>query len=379
MIKKKKVLLYYMSNKHSVPMETICKTVVDAGHELVVLTQCERGPLHEELEKMGISTHTYVLPRKPSWKYFYKHIRYLIRFCKKNKIETVWSHFPEANVIAIIAGKFLKAKVVAFRHHDESAFYAEFGDQFGMKRSKKEITLDRFINRFANPQVVLSKHVLRSILTYEKGNAKRIVVCPLMYDFPKYGLPDEKKVEQIKQELPCHLRIIMVSRMFESKQHMPVFEAASKLINEGCAVKMIIMDDGPLKPLLQDFVASNKMEKHVMMPGFCDDIINYLAAADLLMHPSVTEASNNVVKEMGFLEKAVAVCDGVGDFNDYITDPECGYLMHRNNLKQSVEQVMRHAYANKADLKNKGINLKRKVEQMFSDKPENKKRFLELV
>jgi glycosyltransferase involved in cell wall biosynthesis len=227
--------------------------------------------------------------------------------------------------------------------------------------------------------VVLSKHVLRSILAYERGNANRIVVCPLIYDFSKYGSPDMKMVEHIKNETPCHLRIIMVSRMIESKQHLPVFDAVNKMIKEGFSIKMIVMDDGPLKPVLVDFVAQNKIEESVRMPGFCDDIINYMAAADLLMHPSVTEASNNVVKEMGFLEKAVAVCDGVGDFNDYITDLESGYLLQRKSLRKSIEEVLHHAYNNKPFLNNMGISLKRNVVNLFSDKAENKKRFLSLV
>ena len=54
------------------------------------------------------------------------------------------------------------------------------------------------------------------------------------------------------------------------------------------------------------------------MVGFREDFVNYMAAADLLIHPSLTEASNNVVKEMGLLQKGVAVCRHVGDFNDFI-------------------------------------------------------------
>jgi glycosyltransferase involved in cell wall biosynthesis len=360
-------------------METICKTVVEGGHELFVLTQCERGPFHDDVEKMGIKTSTYVLPRKPSWRYFFKHTRYLIKFCKKNEIETIWSHFPEANVIAIIAGRFLKVKVAAFRHHDESDFYANYGKQFGMVRSKKEIMLDKFINRFANPLVVLSEHVFHSIVTYENGNKKRLVVCPLIYDFPKYGSPDPLKVEGIKNKTRCQLRLIMVGRMYQSKQHMPVFEVVNKLIKEGLSIKMIVMDDGPLRPALENFVNQNYLSDHIMMPGFCDDVINYMYAADLLIHPSLTEASNNVVKEMGYLKKPVAVCDGVGDFNDYISNNECGYIMQRSDLKNSIESVIRDAYINKGKLAEMGINLKKNVENRFSDTPENKKRFLGLV
>jgi glycosyltransferase involved in cell wall biosynthesis len=375
----KRVLLYYMSNKHSVPMETICRTVVEGGHELQVLTLSERGPFHQSVEKLGIKTFTFVVPRKPSWKFYFKHTRYLIRACKKNNIDTIWSHFPEANVIALIAGRRLKKKVVAFRHHDESAFYREFGKQFGMTRSKKEIFLDKFINRFAKTLVVLSGHVLDTILKYENGNKKKIVVCPLIYDFSMYAVPDKRIVDKIVEQLPCRLRLIMVSRMSEAKQHLPVFEVVHKLVKEGMSIKMIVMDEGPMKPTLENFIEQNNMHEHILMPGFCDDVINYMAAADMLMHPSVTEASNNVVKEMGYLEKAVAVCRGVGDFDDYIMNNNNGYLMERSELKASIERVLRHAYANPEPLKEMGKRLKENVLQRFSDSPENRERYLNLV
>ena len=375
----KKVLLYYMSNKHSVAMETICRTVIEAGYELQVLTLCERGPFHQRIETMGIKTAVYNIPRKPSLKFFFKHIFFLRNYIRKNKIDTIWSHFPEANIIAITAGRLSGKKVVSFRHHDESAFYREYGKQFGMTRNKKEIFLDKLINRFAKTLVVLSGHVLHTILKYENGNKKRIVVCPLIYDFSMYGIPDKRIIDKIVGQLPCQLRLIMVSRMSEAKQHLPVFEVIDKLVREGMSIKMIVMDEGPMKPALEKFIEQNNLHEHILMPGYCDDITNYMAAADLLIHPSLTEASNNVVKEMGYLEKAVAVCRGVGDFDDYIRNNINGYLMERGELKASIESVLRHAYANSGQLSEMGKKLKEDVLHLFSDTPENKERFLKLI
>jgi glycosyltransferase involved in cell wall biosynthesis len=104
-----------------------------------------------------------------------------------------------------------------------------------------------------------------------------------------------------------------------------------------------------------------------------------MAAADLLMHPSVTEASSNVVKEMGLLNKAVAVCEHVGDFDDYIKDRENGYLLNPAALKDTIETAVRDAYNNKEVLAELGIKLNHSVFQRFSDSPENRSRFLKLI
>jgi len=346
---------------------------------VTVLTFSERGPIHEALEKKGIATAAYPVPRKPSWKFFLHHTRYLIRFCRENKIDTIWSHMPEANLIALMARRFLKVKLYVFRHHNAPAFYAQYGKKLGMVRNKREIWMDRLINRFAKNIVVLSDHVRNSMKQYEKCRENKIIVCPLIYDFSNQKLPEPEVVDKIREKMPCHLLLIMISRMVETKQHLPAFEIVKKLIAEGLSIKMIVMDEGPLKPELENFIQENELGPDIMMPGYSTDLINYMAASDLLLHPSLTEASSNVVKEMGFLEKPVAVCKGVGDFDDYIKDGVNGYLLQIEELKASIEAVIRKAYAGKEQLGIMGKQLREDVLQLFSDSVANRQRYLNLI
>jgi glycosyltransferase involved in cell wall biosynthesis len=375
----KKILIYYPPNKRSIAIETLCNAVHEAGHELIVLTLTERGSFHAEVEKKGISTYTHVLVRKNSWKYFLAHARFLVRFCREHKIDIVWSHLQEGNIIAVLAQPFLKAKLVTFRHHAESAFYAEFGAKMGMQRSKKEALLDKIINRLAKKIIVPSSGVWYGMEKYEKCRMSKVSLLPYIYDFSAYAKPDDEKVKALRDEYSCRLLLIMVSRMIVSKQHMPVFEVVKKIVNEGLSVKMIVMDDGPLRPELEAFIKNNKLENHIFLVGFREDFVNYMCAAGLLMHPSVTEASNNVVKEMGLLQKAVAVCQNVGDFNDYIEEGRNGYFLDNSNLQQTIESVMRDAFNNPDKLKKMGQSLRDDVLKIFSDSVENRQRFLQLL
>jgi len=375
----KRVLLYYPPNSRSVAIETICKTVIDAGHKLFLLTLTERGPLHEVLEQMGAKTCSYFVKRKPSRIFFWRHSVFLIRFCKKNKIDTVWSQLATANLISVFSQYFIKAKVIVFRHHDESAFYALYGKQFGMVRQKMEILGDKIINRLAKRIVVLSKHVRETMTKYENCDERKIVVCPLIYDFSRYSSPDSQAVRQIKKEMNCKLLLIMVSRMIESKQHLLAFEVVHKLIKEGLSIKMMVMDNGPLQGKLEKYIEENNLSGSIQLTGRRPDFINYMTASDLLVHPSLTEASNNVVKEMALLDKAVAVCSGVGDFDDYIKAGYNGYILHRDNLSASLESAIRSAYEYPGTREEYGKNLHTEVAKIFSDTGENRKRFLQLI
>lgn len=375
----KRVLIYYPPNKRSVALETLCKAVHDAGHELIVLTLTEPGLLHEVLEKKGIKTYTHVLVRKGPWSYFFRHARFLVRFCRQHHIDMLWSHLQEGNIVAVLAQPLLKAKLITFRHHAESAFYAEFGKKMGMQRNKKEVLLDKIINRLSKKIVVPSSGVWYGMEKYENCRMSKVLLLPYIYDFSAYAKPDEEKVRALRDQYACHLLLIMVSRMIVSKQHLPVFEVVKKLVAEGLSIKMIVMDDGPLRPELEGFIKQNKLEDHIFMPGFREDFVNYMAAADLLVHPSVTEASNNVVKEMGLLQKGIAACRNVGDFNDYITEERNGYFLESNNLLQTVESVIRDAYNYPDKLKRFGGELRKDVFKHFGDSPGNRRRFLDLL
>lgn len=375
----KKILLYYPPNKRSVAIETLCRVVQEAGHELIVFTLTERGSFHDAIEKIGIKTYTHVLERKRSSVYFVNHARFLVDFCKQHNIDIVWSHLQEGNIIAVMAQSFMKAKVVTFRHHAESAFYAEYGEKMGMKRNKGEAFLDKIINRLAKKIVVPSSGVWYGMEKYEKCNMDKVTLVPYIYDFSSYQQPDPVKVTSVRQQYACKLLLIMVSRLIASKQHMPVFEVVKKLVDEGLSIKMIVMDDGALRGELEAFIKNNNLENHIFMIGFKDDFVNYMDASDLLIHPSVTEASNNVVKEMGLMQKGVAVCSHVGDFDDYIEENRNGYFLENHQLSSTIEIVIRDAYANPVKLRTMGEELRKDVFRRFSDTTENKERLLKLL
>lgn len=375
----KKVLLFYPPNFRSVAIETLCKAVKEAGHQMIVLTLTEKGAFHSAVEKMGIETHSYVIPRKPSWKFFLNNSRYLIKFCRQHKIDIIWSHLQQANLAALFAQPFLKAKVTTFRHHAESAFYAELGEKFGMVRNKNEERVDKLTNKLSKRIIIPSSGVWESMEKYEGCDMKKVKLIPYIYDFSTYQKPDADKVKEMRNNYSCKLMLIMVSRMVAAKQHMPVVEVVKKLVEEGLSVKMIVMDDGPLRPDLETYIRINKLENNIFLTGFREDFVNYMAAADLLIHPSLTEASNNVVKEMGLLEKAVAVCKNVGDFNDYIKEGKNGYFLERENISTTIETVIRNAYANPDKISGFGKELKTDILKYFGDSAENRQRFLELL
>ena len=93
----------------------------------------------------------------------------------------------------------------------------------------------------------------------------------------------------------------------------------------------------------------------------------------------IADNEQQKVKEIVLLQKGVAVCKEVGDFNEYISEGENGYFLDANNLEHSLEEVIRKAYRQPEQLKEMGIALNKKVIEFFSDTAVNRQPYLDLL
>ncbi len=349
-----KIVFFYPSNKRSVQIESTLMELKKIGHEILFLTTCKKGVLHDELERNGIKTYVTGVTSSLSVFYYLQNILFLANFTKKHKVDIIYGNLQHANFIAVFAQFFTPAKVIAFRHH----FKFNKGD-FGipLKVNKNEIRFDKVINRLAKCIVVPSSGVYNGMMQFEKIDKSKLHIIPYIYDFSKYKQPNIEIVDQIKVKYQAKLRIIMVARLIPFKRHILIFPTFKKLIEEGYDIQVLILDEGPEKENLRAYIKENKLNQRMHMIGFTKDFLAFMHAADILIHPSITEASNSVVKEIGLQNKAVAVCQGVGDFDEYIINNENGYLMDISKPQIDVERIIRNAYNNPDELKSMGEKL----------------------
>ena len=360
----KKILFYYPSNKRSIQIETTLIELQKLNKEVILLTTCKKGLLHSKVEKSNINTYTNISKYTFSPLYYLSQIVFLIRFCRKQKVDFVFSNLQHSNFIAVISQFFIKAPVIAFRHH----FKFNKGN-FGIPLSvnKTEVLFDKVINKLSKKIIVPSSGVYEGIKNYEKVDLKKVRIIPYLYDFTKYGSPNKDNVTNIKTKFNGHLLIIMVARLIPFKRHMQLLPTYKKLIYSGLDIKVIILDEGPCSSEIQQYITQNQLEKNIFLIGFTTHFLDYMKASDLLLHPSLTEASNNVVKEIGLMEKAVAVCEGVGDFDDYIVDGKNGYLMTKETPEKDAEEIIRKVYGNKKKLTELGHALRQTILTHFGN------------
>lgn len=356
-------------------METLCSVMNKTGNRLIVLTQQEKGDFHAELDRLGVENYAKSFSFRISVFNYLAHIFYLLKFSRKHKIDVIWSHLNQCNLVAVLAQYFMRKRVVIFRHH----FHASIKLTGFSSVNKNERKVDRLINRRAKEIVVPSLEVYNGMVVYEKAKKEKISIIPYVYDFTRYAQPDRAGVAAIREMYKADLLIVTASRMIKLKRHdlvLPVFE---KLIKEGLSVKVLLLDDGEERPRLEQFVKDRGLENNIFFLGFRTNIIDYLAAADLLVHPSYTEASSSLVKEFGLMKKPVIVCAGVGDFDQYIFHMVNGFLVKPPDEAAEFEKNIRFVYDHREEANKIGEQLHESVLRIFSPNEETIGRYLSKV
>ena len=142
-------------------METLVVALAGRGIQVKVLTTVGKGDFHKTLEKKGIETFTLNQTR------IIPAVVGFILFCKKHKIRAVHAHLQAANIIAVLAQYFIKAKVIVFRHHFELPVP-------GMQRNQNEVRGEKLVNRLAKKIIVPSSGVYDGMMNYERVDMKKV-------------------------------------------------------------------------------------------------------------------------------------------------------------------------------------------------------------
>lgn len=357
------ILVFIHSNKRTIPIDVPLTELAQKGHTVRLLTIYERSDLHAYYESLGFAADALPQYKAPAGLYHYYLVRDLIKYCNRHQIDAVFSHLQQANLIAVLASKFMRAKVFAFRHHFKSHHLVP---EAGLAPNKNEKIADKIINKLASRIYVPGRGVKEGMVRTENITADKIEIVPYAYRFGEMLQLNQENVQAIRQKYDARLLLIIVSRLIAYKRPFAALEVVAELRRKGLDVKLLIMDEGPEKPALEKYVQENNLSGAVFFGGFVPNILEYIAAADIMLNPSLTDASNSAIKEAGLLEKVVITGRHVGDVDDYFRDRENGFVVDAAKFTGQAVEIVSEIYAQPEKFKTIGPNLKRTVLQHFS-------------
>ncbi len=329
----------------------------EKGHQVYLMGWEKKGAIHENVEAHGVQTFTFNPTKRNAFTYYLNHFLHLTRFIKKEGIDLVYSHTQPVNFVAAFVQYFVKAKIILCRHHSNSMVITQ---------NRNGLLFDKVINCLGKYFIVPSIKVLEQMRDAEGVTKKEIRLIRYAYDFSKYADPNPEAVAEIRNVYSAELLLVKVARFISNKRHSILFEQLKLLAADGLDIKLLVLSEGPLENQLKQQIEELGLESHVFFIGFTTKVIDYLAAADMVIHLSDSEASNSLIKEAGLQEKIVAVCQDVGDFDEYINHEVNGFKMPKDDPSKAVNDIIRKVYANKSQYAYLGKTLKQDVLTRFS-------------
>jgi len=274
--------------------------------EFTMVTLTGEGEFATELRRRGISV--YCLDCAQRRKAARAGLR-LAGIIRRHGVNIVHTHLFEPTLIGVSAAKLLGRAAVLTRHHSDALYRIE-----NPVKRWAYLRLEQYCNSMADHIIAPSKEVQRILLQREKVRASKVSLIPYGQDFRRYQSVTEDDVARVKHELGMGQTrdLVCVSRLHPEKGHIYLFEALAALRKELLNVTCFLVGEGPERKSLEESAEKLGIGQSIRFLGWRDDALAILAAADVVVHPSLHEALPSALIEALALGKPIVASDVSG-------------------------------------------------------------------
>jgi glycosyltransferase involved in cell wall biosynthesis len=245
----------------------------------------------------------------------------LIRIVRERSIDILHGHLFWPSVATVLLARRLGRAAVVTRHHSDAIHRLK-----GAVRRSLYLQVDRWTNRLADHIIAPAKAVRDVLVDKEDVPAGKVSVIP-------YGQRAERfdviagDLERARAELGGGtLNIVCVSRLHQEKGHVYLFRAFAALRSEGVDAVLHLVGVGPDEARLRAEAGRLAIADRVRFLGWRDDVLALMAAAEVIVHPSLHEALPSAVIEAVMLEKPIVATD-VSGVRDVLGDDAFGTVV----------------------------------------------------
>lgn len=186
------------------------------------------------------------------------------------------------------------------------------------------------------------------------------------------GIEGEKASNLSKFEPQSHKHIVHVGGFSFEKNHKGLLEIFKEIKIQQQNITLHLIGDGALRSEIERLVQIENLQDHVRFYGFVNNPLDFIAAADVLVLPSIIEGLPGVILEAMYCKTPV-VAYNVGGISE-ILDPGTGHIIPKNDnnsFAQAVIEVLKEQNEGQTE---KAFTL---VKEKFMNKQISKK-FMEM-
>jgi glycosyltransferase involved in cell wall biosynthesis len=322
----------------------------------IVVSLGHRGELLAELEKRGV--RTFALGATSRARYPAAVAR-LTRLLRRERVDIVQTHLFEPSVVGLLAAFAARTPVRIVTRH--------YSDLTTVSGKRVHRWVDRRQALAAHRVWGVSEAVVRAMVDYEGVPASHITVLHYGYEFDALKpvlSPEERR--QVRHELGGDDRtlVVTVGRLDGLKGHRELLRAAPEIVAAHPGVQFAFVGEGPDQQELEDEARRRGVGDHVTFLGWRPDAWRLMEAADLVVHPSLSEAFCSVIIEAQALERPLVATD-VGGAREQVDDGETGVLVPAGD-HTAIRDAVVDLLTRPADAAAMGVEARRRVVEKFS-------------
>jgi glycosyltransferase involved in cell wall biosynthesis len=322
------ILIFFPYNQRTVEQQSVVEALHKKGYTVILYTSCKKGALHTIVENSGVTAFAAQKEYKSTIKNIWHNIFQLKKIIKQYNIDFTIAHQQIPAVTFGLLNIFSKNKFAYFRHNSDEDY---------QKFPVKAKILNTVAN-FLTPLKIAPSLVVKNFwIEKERVKEDKITIINYGYNFKQYEQADLVNTKKIKEQYTAPLLLLSMARLVPQKRHTDMFTVVKLLVEKGINCQLICLGNGYLENDLRQFISTHNLQNNVFLVGRKDNIFDYIAAADIFIHLSNSEASNSAVKEVALLNKPAIVCKEVGDFEEYIINGRNGFLL---SLKHPVNEAV---------------------------------------
>lgn len=218
----------------------------------------------------------------------FKNGKKIAKYCKKNKIETLISHWENPNFTGLISKIFFnkKIKIICVVHNAKyfNSMYSKYICNILYPFAYKIVCVSNWVKDLLS-KIVKSKNIITIFNPFDINGIKKKLEIPLE------EIADEKIFENKKYTY------INIWRLSEQKGQKNLIESFSRVFKENTNTQLIIIGEGELRKQLEKTIKDNKMEQHIHLLWLRKNIFPYLKKSDCFVFPSLREGLPTVLIE----------------------------------------------------------------------------------
>lgn len=264
----------------------------------------------------------------------------LLREIREFRPHIVQAHHYHENLIAALAVRMARVPAyVVGRHYSDHIYYLTQG----LKR-RVFLAGEGFSNRTASRIAVPATDIARLLTERQGVPAGKVEVIPFGLDFNRYRPSTPDAPERIRREHGLEGRHVLLSccRLNPEKGLEYLLQAMPAIRERRPDARLVMVGSGPMEETLRRQAAELRIEDAVLFAGWRDDALDWVAAADAVVIPSMCESFCQVLMEGLALGRPV-IMTPVGAAPDVLGADERGILVPKADSTAISEAVLKLA------------------------------------